>query len=515
MRTTLLQAARQTLFNLRQAQARKAEATLQVSSGRRVSKPSDSPADAADVVRSLSALDRLEQFRFNLQSVRSELQAVDGALAQTANALTRALTLAAQAASDTQNADTRALIQEEIEGIFRHVVSLANSQHAGRFVFAGNTDDEAPFVPDETSPDGVLYRGDSENRSVTFPDGRPAPVSLPGDAVFVLPDAFTGSGRTADTSGAAPPSPPLGVGVSFTGEAEGVISADLDRFFVAAAPPGVPAGGEQIRVTFTSADGSVSEAIETDPLAGGEDAAQIAALLNGKVAANPELAGGFLFSEEGGRLKLVQTETPGQGCTFTSSATGGLVTGLETGGALGGQSAAEIAAALNEQAAQNPALSGAGVRFSAVDGEVQVDADVDVTFTAVDFNRGTAFASGLAGTHRAGGERSANVLGSLNQLIAGLAANNEEGIRAGVDNLQRAVAHIGRAQGFFGATLRQTELTLESVSELTVVNQQRLSSRRDADLIEAASELASSSTAEQFALAVAARQQPNLLDLLA
>ena len=119
MRTTLLSENRQTLFNLRNTQARIAEATIQISSGLRVSKPSDSPADAAGVVRTRSELASLAQFRANLESVQAELRAVDGALAHAADAVTRALTLAAQASSIAGNAETRDLIRLDLEGIFR------------------------------------------------------------------------------------------------------------------------------------------------------------------------------------------------------------------------------------------------------------------------------------------------------------------------------------------------------------------------------------------------------------
>jgi flagellar hook-associated protein 3 FlgL len=515
MRPTFISQSRELLFNLRTTQTRKQRASGEITSGLRVTKPSDSPSDAAGIVRTHSELARIRQFRENLGGVQAEVRTIDGTLSEAGNVLNRALILATQAANTTQTPQARAAIRTELEGIFRHLVLIANTSHAGRFIFSGSASSTVPFEIDAGSPDGVAYRGDTGSRNVTFPDGRPAQVSLPGDQIFLRPDVFTGSGRAAITPGAAPPSPPLGVGVAFSGAVDGVISADLDSFFVAAGPPGVPAGGETISVTFTNSEGTSNTTITTPPLAGGETTAQIAALLNTEIAANPALAGGLAFSDEGGNLKLVENDTVGSGYSFASSATGGLLSGLEPGGKVGGQSAPEIAAALNARVASDPALAKAGILFTAVNGEIQVDSKVDITFTAIDFARGSSFQSGLAGTHLAGGEHSSNVFGTLNQLIGELKAENLANLPGLVAGLKRAVDQVGGAQGFFGSTLRQIEVTLSTLSEAGVINQQRLSGHQDADLVESISILSQTTSAEQFTLQVLSRRQPTLLDLLA
>ena len=521
MRTTFLSQGRQTLINLQLAQARKARATQQVSSGLRVTKPSDSPNDASGIVRTRTDLRRIEQFKFNLEGVQAELKAVDAALSQAGDVLNRAASLAAQAANDAQESaqGSRELISEEIEGIFRHLASIANATHSGRFVFGGSTDAITPFVIDAGSPDGVVYQGDSSSRRITFPDGRSGQVSLPGNSIFSQPEFFLGSGRTPYTAGSSLPNPPVGIGVAFSGDVDAGLSVDVPGFFVAAAPPGVPAGGETISVSLTSTNGSINGNITTVPLPAGADTLQIAAALNAALAADPQLSGGFTFSSADGTgtgpLKLVQSGTLGVGFSFTSAATGGLSSGLESGGVVGGQSALEIASLLNTAAAGNPQLTTANIQFSVVNGEVQVDGDVDFAINVVDFDRGTSFVSGLAGTHNVGGTQGANVFGVLNQLIADLKSNNSAGIAQGVSGLRRSIDHISGSQSFYGSTQRQVSLTLGNLSSLDLVNQQRLSQHQDADLISAISDMISSSSAEQFALQVASQQQPTLLDLLA
>lgn len=515
MRTTFLSQGRDLLLQLQITQQRRAEAGLQVASGLRVTKPSDSPHDASGVVRTRSEIARLSQFRDNLQSAQAELQAVDGSLASAGDAVNRALTLASQATSIVGDETTRTQIRNDLEGIFRGLLLVANTSHADRFLFSGDTTDTRPFQTDENSLTGVAYEGSQTSRQILFPDGQPGQISLPGDAIFARPDQFEGVGRTPGLSGSIAPLPPAAVGVAFSGDVEAVISADLDGYFVAPAGPGVALGGETISVTFVSSGGLINASITTAPLGGGESAADIAVALNTALAADPQLAAGFTFSDEGGSLKLVQSDSLGTGFTFSSSATGGLTSGLEAGGRTGGQSATEIAAALNAQVALNSELTTAGITFTAVEGEIQVDGAVNFKFTAIDFDRGTGFTSGLAGTHLVGGNSSANIFGSLHQLIEDLKTDDLSRIDQHIQGLRQGVGQIGAAQGFYGSTLRQIDATIRGLNELDVVNQQRLSGHRDADLVEAIGQLTLSSTAEQFTLQVLARQQPTLLDLLA
>ena len=218
-------------------------------------------------------------------------------------------------------------------------------------------------------------------------------------AVQTTIDLLTiGSGRTAGTTGATTPATPVSVQVDFSNGLTASISADLNSFFVASAAPSGAGAGDTISVTFVSEDNSINETITTVALAGGEDAAAIVTLLNNQITANGNLNGKVTFSDEGGNLKLVVSDTAGQGFTFTSSNTGAVVTGLESGATVGGHSAAEIAAALNVQVALNSSLVSAGVTFTAESGEVRVKGNTKFDITGTDSAEGTGFVSGLSGT---------------------------------------------------------------------------------------------------------------------
>ncbi len=515
-RTTLTMGSRQSIENLEAIRLRRQRAVEELSSGLRVRSPSDGPLESAGIVQVESDLSALDQLRANLQTAGEQLRTADSALDQAIDLVTRAKTLASQGSNFNQTAATRAAMASEVEGLMQGLVSIANTALGGKFLFAGSSEDVQPFIPDSSIPEGVIYRGDQARRAIAFPGGVESPIGLDGRAIFLNPDSFRGSGRTAGTAGSATPAPPVGVGVRFADGLNGSITANLASFFVAAAPPTAPAPGDQVTVNFTSTDGSITASILTAPFAGGETTAQIAAALNAQIAATPALAGKLTFSDQGGNLKLVESDTVGVGFTFTSSSTGTLVTGLEPGGSIGGLSGQEIAAALNAQVALDPALRSANVRFSAVGGEVEVDGDVDFTFTAVDFARGTGFLSGLAGQHAVGGLDSANVFRALKDLRGALLTNNADAIRGTIDVLERSVRHLSNVQAFYGAAEQQARSALDSIAKVGLANQQRLSALQDADLVAAASALGQAQVAEQAALQVAAQQnRRSLFDFLA
>ncbi len=291
-------------------------------------------------------------------------------------------------------------------------------------------------------------------------------TAAPGQALLQYATSFfLGAGRTAGTVGDDTPALPVNVSVDFSNGVIATISADLDSFFVAAVPPAGPAAGNTVSVTFTSADGSIVRTITTDPLLGGatpaETTAEIRDRLNDQIALTPSLAGLVQFSVSGdGELKIVLSENAQQGFSFSASTSDlAFSTGLEGGGTLGGHSAEEIAAALNAalqaEAAVNPGLAAANIRFAAFGGELRVDGDLGFDFIVTDTPGATGFASGLDDgmSHRAGGAAAAATLRVANLGLAEIAAGSATS-PAGNENAL-ALASLAQATSLDGFTFNE------------------------------------------------------------
>ena len=119
----------------------------QISSGKRVNRPSDDPA----------AAERISQFRNVLRTTERRLQTVnegvgrlnlsDSVLDQAGNTFQRAKELAVQMRNDTNTAVERRNAAQEVQQLILGLASIGNTQLNGRFVFAGNETQTEPYVP--------------------------------------------------------------------------------------------------------------------------------------------------------------------------------------------------------------------------------------------------------------------------------------------------------------------------------------------------------------------------------
>lgn len=319
------------------------------------------------------------------------------------------LLLQRQSALSNLAVDVRNL-QESFTGLgllgARGAATSSSSDSAVATVVASGTPTLASFVVDVTSAASAAQ----ETALSGLPDIDTS--GLTSDGVYKLTlgattttiDLLTiGSGRAAGSTGATTPTPPVSVQVDFSNGLTGSITAELDSFFVASAAPSTIGAGDTVSLTFVSQDGSINEAITTAALTGAEDTAAVALALNTQISANANLAGKITFSDVGGVLKLVVSDTAGTGFDFTSSSTGTTVSGLESGGTVGGHSAQEIATALNAQVALDQTLVDAGVSFVALNGQVKLVGDQAFDVTVSDSAQGTGFVSGLDGSHSVSG----------------------------------------------------------------------------------------------------------------
>lgn len=161
----------------------------QLTSGKRLEKPSDDPVASARVVQGQAVLDELDSRKFVLQMGKQLIGAADGALGQISSSLSRCKDLALEGAAPTLNADERAAIAQEIRSLSASMVTTTNTQVQGQYIFAGTQTGTMPFeaVDDANLP--VLYHGNHQQVIYTLTQSDSAPVGLTGSQVFNYPDA--------------------------------------------------------------------------------------------------------------------------------------------------------------------------------------------------------------------------------------------------------------------------------------------------------------------------------------
>ena len=146
--------------------------------GLEVAKPSDAPGEWTLIHGLTASIADQGRFGDTADLTVPVLQTADSALGEATDVLIRARELAVQASSDTLPADQREALALEIAALTDQLIDLANTDHAGRYVFAGTAYDSAAF--DETG----AYIGTQDAPSVQVAQNTWVESGYTGDDFF-------------------------------------------------------------------------------------------------------------------------------------------------------------------------------------------------------------------------------------------------------------------------------------------------------------------------------------------
>jgi len=195
-----------------QTQTNEQTALEQLSSGKRVNRPSDDPAAAAADVLNQNEQSEVDQYLQSTTSLNSLFQTADSSLATTVTALTQAVSLGTEGANGTQSSGNLQTIAASVQGVLAQVLQMANTSYQGSYIFGGTATASAPF---SNTANGVTYNGNQGINESTIADGRTIQTNLPGSQLFMQPGsdvigslqqlvtALQGGGSTAISSATA------------------------------------------------------------------------------------------------------------------------------------------------------------------------------------------------------------------------------------------------------------------------------------------------------------------------
>lgn len=136
-------------FGLLQNRLKVAKHTEELSSGYKVATPSDT--DKPGYISNLREMkSRMDGHLKRVSGVLGSLDFQEGVLRESQNVVQRSLELATQGANETLSSMDRKKIAEEVFGLRDQLVSLANSNFGGTYVFAGAADTAPPFAQQVT-----------------------------------------------------------------------------------------------------------------------------------------------------------------------------------------------------------------------------------------------------------------------------------------------------------------------------------------------------------------------------
>ncbi len=173
----------------------------QLATGKRIRKPSDDPAAAANQLHFRTRLKELGQFERNLQASKARLNLMDGEMSRVTEILQRVRLLTVQAANGIYQGDNhfelRNVIAREIDQHLRAIIEIANAlDETGRPLFSGYLGEQRPFeaisstvrtagnIALENQIITVRYHGDNGIQLRELERSQYIDVNLPGNQLF-------------------------------------------------------------------------------------------------------------------------------------------------------------------------------------------------------------------------------------------------------------------------------------------------------------------------------------------
>lgn len=159
--------------------SRLAKLQEQLSTGRVLNRPSDSPTDTTSAMRIRSTITDVKQYGRNAQDGNGWLSTLDSALTNANDQVLRARDLALQGANEGVAGQTaRDALAAEVDQIREGLITTANSDYLGRPVFGGVT--AGPKAYDATG----TYVGTPGAVNRTIAEGSSVRVDVDGNAAF-------------------------------------------------------------------------------------------------------------------------------------------------------------------------------------------------------------------------------------------------------------------------------------------------------------------------------------------
>jgi flagellar hook-associated protein 3 FlgL len=169
--------ARRTTSNMQATLASLQKIQEQVSSNKRITKPSDDPVGMVSSMRLRSEVDRNTQITRNIDDAGSWLATADNVLTSVVEQVTRARDLGLSAQNGVLTATERNALASEIENIRTGIIGLGNTKFSGRAIFAGSANNAAYDASGN-------FIGNSDAVQRTIAPGVKVQVNLTGDDVF-------------------------------------------------------------------------------------------------------------------------------------------------------------------------------------------------------------------------------------------------------------------------------------------------------------------------------------------
>lgn len=199
MRVTMSMLSERLRTGLITSSDRLLQAQNAATTGKRILTPSDDPIGTGKSIGLRSALASIQQYGRNIDVAKSQLSVTSSALDSIVGSVQELRTLALSAANPALTTEARNNLAVQIDNIAKTLANTGNTQHMGKYIFAGSLNHTQPIMENGAGAPPYIYQGDSTQLSIRIGPGSYVSASVTGDAVFNMgstsapgaPDIFT------------------------------------------------------------------------------------------------------------------------------------------------------------------------------------------------------------------------------------------------------------------------------------------------------------------------------------
>ncbi|MGO0121825.1 flagellar hook-associated protein FlgL [Desulfothermobacter acidiphilus] len=159
----------------------------ELSSGRRLNRPSDDPLGVMGALRLRAQLAENRQYHKNMADAVDWLNTTESALRDALATVQRARELAVAGANSDLPPGALQALSQEVEQLQQHLVDVANTSYAGRYIFAGTQTDRPPCYQSGNDSQGnpiYNWQGNSGIISYEIAPSTTVQVNVSGIDIF-------------------------------------------------------------------------------------------------------------------------------------------------------------------------------------------------------------------------------------------------------------------------------------------------------------------------------------------
>jgi flagellar hook-associated protein 3 FlgL len=155
----------------------------QLATGKKINRPSDNPVTAVRSMYYQTTLNEIDQYKRNVSDGSNWLQATDEGLDQVTQVIQRVRELTVQA-SNSNDQNAKNAIVAEISQLKDQLGQVANTELAGKYIFAGTDNKQPPYDATVTAPNNPFTNTNGQSINYQVGKGSSVPINITGVSIF-------------------------------------------------------------------------------------------------------------------------------------------------------------------------------------------------------------------------------------------------------------------------------------------------------------------------------------------